>query len=67
MKTQKEKAEEVSREWFHSHMNGYQQCSEDISIFLNDIREMLVHGALSDMSCSSAIVEFDKLRSKKSF
>ena len=31
---------------------------------LHNIREMLIEGALTNMSCSSAIVEFDKLTFK---
>jgi hypothetical protein len=31
---------------------------------LHNIRQMLIEGALTNMSCSSAIIEFDKLTFK---
>ena len=32
---------------------------------MEEIREMLVQGALTNMSCASAVVEFDKLTKNK--
>jgi len=42
----------------------WQQAKEMEKEQLHNIREMLIEGALTNMSCSSAIVEFDKLTFK---
>jgi hypothetical protein len=42
-----------------------QQAKEMEKEQMEEIREMLVQGALTNMSCASAVVEFDKLTKNK--
>ena len=43
----------------------FEQAKEMEKEQMEEIREMLVQGALTNMSCASAVVEFDKLTKNK--
>jgi hypothetical protein len=55
-------------EWLHKLSKqreldkfDWEQAKETEKEKLYNIRQMLIEGALTDMSCASAIVEFDKI------
>jgi hypothetical protein len=54
-------------EWFYQRILAkdikavFEQAKEMEKEQMEEIREMLVQGALTNMSCASAVVEFDRL------